>query len=386
MKKWMAVAAACALAACNSGGPITGPSSETPEATAPAPVAAATPAPQTVTPTQDPKASFEVDFKDNAGFRVNYVGSSGARVVAFITSFDDQDTPLASKQRDLTSNQAWEDSFETQCVQLDIDQPGVKLIAAAFYDKQGKRFAANEANAAKIEECRCTPEWVRTEQEPEVIYGKWEGPKSCGIQTRTVTFRYTETQTCTNASRTVDVEQESETKEVGDTTSFNLGTLSYPTYTPVYTNYYQMNQGSAIARANACANRGGSYGLWGYPTAHLNFSCKIQNQIAGEQGNDVTLVGSVKTGASGGNPISGSASFSGAGEWKLILYATPGNHNLGWGPGSKDGDSKTLSCGEQGGLSVSYPWIGHGSENWFMKLYHNGSLVATSPTVHNPSN
>lgn len=316
MKKLMTFALAVSLGACNSGGTVSGPTPvpETVSAVS-EPVAAATPKPEAPAP----GSSFDVVFKDRAGFKVSYSGS-GARVVAFITSFDDQDTPLASKQRDLIANQSWEDTFDTTCVQLDIDQPGVKLIAAAFYDKEGKRFKTSDADAGdKVKACRCEPTWSRSEKY-ETIYGAWV-VNGCS-KSRTVTRRYTETQTCTNANRTVDI--------VGEPEVAN---------NPL-------------------------------PASFSNTSFAEQDRDSGWR-TDWWVVAS--------------ASVQNAAEWKLEIYSASRTSEYDDNDPDyvKKTVVKTLKCGESADLFAEYHSEGHESDVWWAALYRNGTRVWKSQAEFN---
>lgn len=408
MRKYLAVIATVALGACSSGGPVTGPS-EVETVAAPAPVAAAQPPVSQPVDAPPSGTTSVVNFYPNATFEAFNNSGDAKNFTAIITSFDDQVTPLvAPKAQLVAAGKSWNDGFGAQCVQLDVEGDGGQWHM--YYDKAGKGFTNPHANAEKIAECRCTPEWKR-QQEPEVIYGEWQSGEQCS-RTRTVTYRYTEKQTCTNLTRTVNVAGEPQNESTAKEPTFFVGTLTYPTYTPaqpkvpaVYNTVavkgYNFNNNDSKLR-DACEAEGGTW-YHDDPNSNKQDVC-ITNVNHGSEwkvrtgGPDWFPI--YKTGdfftydyqvlvspeipavpASGGNPISGLMGVQGAATWKLILKATsPGNYN-------KDVEERTLSCSEGPvSLNVSYNWIGHSSENWFLELYKNGTLVYTSPTVNNPSN
>lgn len=214
-KKTLAVAFAVSVVviACTAEGPTTPPQTET-LVRAPEPVVSATPipAPRAVDPTPEPGSAFVLKFYDNAGFELFYNGgASYAGVTASITNFDDQDTPLPVPGYSdgivpytVASGSSWNYSFNRQCVQLDVDQPGVKLIGAAYFDQNGKRVSQINDEIRKA--CGATPcveKWV-ADEEATITYGEYgacqQGETACA-KVRTVTVEIFETNSCTQARR-----------------------------------------------------------------------------------------------------------------------------------------------------------------------------------------
>jgi len=376
MRKFMSMLFALTLAACSGGTSITGPeSNEAPTTGASAPVAQATPAPQPVDG-QTPTASV-INFYPNATFEAFNNSGDPKEFTAFITSFDDQVTPLTPPgvvKQLVAAGKSWNYSFSRTCVQADVEGDGV--FGAAFYGKNGQQIdIRTPAGEAAIKECRCTPTWQRDE-EYETVYGEWV-VEGCS-KSRTVTHIYTETQTCTNATRKIEVPQPAQVEDVEGETNFSLGTLSYSTYTPGYT-LYKYDGRSGLE--NDCQNDGGTFYSSKDGRENVCYTMTNHGEWWEYDNNDyANRYDTDNVPASGGNPISGSASVSGSGTWKLVLKATnPGDYN-------KDIDTEKLGCGERGQLNVSYDWIGHNSDKWFLQLFHNNVLVATSPIVNNPSN
>lgn len=389
MKKLMTVALlACGLAACGGGTTVQGPTevAQAPEPVAQAPQPAATPKPiDAPAPVGLP---FEVTFGNAPSFSVKHTGSGTAHVQSFLTTFDNQTAAIPGTLRDYyvaggdTALGAYEGAT---CVQLDVDAPGQKLISAAFYDKEGKRFKTSDSDAGvKIEACRCTPTWNRSEQF-ETIYGAWV-INGCS-KSRTVTRRYTETQTCTNETRTVDIVVEPQVEANALAASYTLGALSYPTYTPELKVGGYLFGNNSNGNRDACEDHGG---VWHHSLKFCQISKLFgdtwrddEDNLSGDhtpQSDGAWQSAFTIQQASGGNPISGSAQIANAGTYKLVLKATdPGNYD-------KDIDTKTLVCGQSATLNVDYSWIGHSSDDWFLQLYLNNVLVATSPVVNNPSN
>jgi len=198
----MTVAVACLLAACNSG-TVTGPDPVETVAQAPEPVAAATPAPQPVA--GGPTTAFELSCGSGSTLSVKYNGpASRATIETFYTSFDNQDLVFGKQSHTVNAGDSVTRTFDV-CQQADADQPGVKLIGGCFFDKRGEPFNPTKS-PEKVAECRCVPTWKRAEKY-ETIYGEWVTAQDACSKTRTVTYRYTETQSCTNATRTVDEKQ-----------------------------------------------------------------------------------------------------------------------------------------------------------------------------------
>jgi len=156
MKKMLAAFAAMTIVSC-SNGTLSGPDKvEEPVASANSSSGGA----QTPQPVLPPAASgFDVSFATNATWTVVNNNDIPAALSAFITNFDDQNTPIAPIQyKEVPGHSTWGGSFNKTCVQLDIDQPGVKLVAAAFFDKNGREFIPSR-NPEKVTECRTpTPE------------------------------------------------------------------------------------------------------------------------------------------------------------------------------------------------------------------------------------
>lgn len=152
MKKTTSLLAVIALAACGGGSPT--------QSTAPEP--AATPAATVTTPATAPATvsapgGVSVTFGRSAAFVATNTTDGFQLLEAYITNFDDQSKPIAPKRTArVEAGTVWSDSFDTTCVQLDVAYADGKIIAAAFYDKEGKQFGPG-TSPERIAACRPQP-------------------------------------------------------------------------------------------------------------------------------------------------------------------------------------------------------------------------------------
>lgn len=375
LKKFLSGLMLTILVACG-GDNLTTTNEPVNEAPPPAPQAQATPAPQQVSPTPSPSGPlFELWGEQGGTIKVKNNGSGPATIRTYYTSFDNQELEFGSQEGQINAGDTLSRSFPvSECFQGDAEAVPGKIIGGVFFDKDGKPFNPTK-NPEKVTECRttpCVPTW-----------GEWTDVVE--EQTAQCSKQQVRVQTCTGAKeyRTVDAPRPA---------SYSLGSLSYPTYNSgspaVKVGGYEFGNNSNGNR-DACEDNGGTW-------YHSLKFCQIAKHFGNTWDDDENLPGKDEpqsdgtwrdaftitpaVPASGGNPISGSATVSNAGTFKLVLKATnPGNHD-------KDVDEKTLTCGQNAKLSVSYNWIGHNSDDWFLQLYLNGTLVATSAVVNNPSN
>lgn len=395
MKKFLSGLALALLVACSNGGPTTPDLPET-AAPAPAPVAAATPAPQPVndppptTPQHDARVKggfYSVtnttgvpQFYCAAAFGVLPGGEQGAGT----NLYEDQGI---RQNKDVFSGQAPK-TAACQYKQIQVDLTQSKdcknfdwhnVLAAEVYDNPGY-IAGSEKEKL---EALAYGEWG--------AWGSWS-QESCGTRKRSRDVFEQYKYKCSGevVKVKVRVEEEVQTKECCVSTSFQLSSLTFPTYTPKKpaipaTLYYYDGEGEF---QNDCTDEGGQY--FGNKDGRVNvcytshnhgsswlYDTHPNNRYAVRYGDNSVA----EVPASGGNPISGSATVQGAGVWKLVLKATdPGNYE-------KDVDTKTLDCDDSAKtLSVSYNWVGHSSEKWQLLLYKDNVLVASSAVVNNPSN
>lgn len=410
-KKLLAVSFVTTLAviACTAEGPTTPPQTETIQR-AEEPVVSATPVPTPVTAPAPGTSSFELTGAKPSTIYVKYTGeASFATIVTFYTSFDDQKTPFGKQSHTVKSGDTVTRVFDGTCIQGDADQEGVKEIGGIFFDINGAPFNPTR-NPEKVTECRnqCVPRW----EELEAEYGDWEDYVSqSDVEASTQTQGCTKDQrrkktvrernTCSRETRIKTETYETRKVEIQcpcayPEPSFSVSSLTYPAYTPAQTiRYYTFSEvpGDGESASNSeksayCVSVGGLWADWGSANDGNDPACKTINKTlsdfdnSGDNDLDVSLQDTDTVAASGGNPISGSATVSGAGAWKLILRAQSGNFQ-------KDVDEETLTCNSAPfKLSVSYDWVGHSSENWTLELYRNNVLVNTpaSTLVTNPTN
>jgi hypothetical protein len=194
---------------CGGSTEVSGPS---PTNQAPVPSsqqAAASPAPSS-TPTpgvigDDPIKTFDLTFSDGACFSVKNNGSVAAGLSSWYSGFDNQDEVIDFKAQGVKAGDTWERCFNKPCIQVDVDQPGVKLIGGGFFDKDMKPFVPSRS-PEKVVACRTTPcvETWREDEEPTITYGEWgvcqQGETACA-RTRTVLVEIFETSSCTRERR-----------------------------------------------------------------------------------------------------------------------------------------------------------------------------------------
>lgn len=400
-KKLLAVSfvATVAFVACTAEGPTTPPRTETIQR-AEEPVVSATPAPTPVVAPNPSTPSFELTGAKPSTIYVKYTGEASFVVITtFYTSFDDQTTPFGKQSHTVKSGDTVTRVFDGTCIQGDADQEGVKEIGGVFFDINGAPFNPTR-NPEKVTKCRnqCVPTW-----------GEWAdyfGESQAETVQSQCSKRQRRIKSCTG-------EEEFRTVEVNPSASLTLGSLTFPTYTPKKPAVVVTGD---AARSAWCVAKGGTWlNDYNIPsddnkceTDDNNYSgdscpnvCRTTNSnpnsIPGVDNDDQyeentedyrywDLSGnnsyetSPEVPASGGNPISGSASISNAGSFKLILRAKNGGNY------EKNVDTETLTCGQTATLNVSYNWIGHDSEDWTLEGYINNVLVATSAIVKNPSN
>lgn len=198
------------------GGNVTGPTPKQP--TRSSQQAAATPAPSSTPSLADPAAGtpFDVSFTDGACFTLKNNGVNAA-LASFYTSFDDQVTPFDTRKKVVAGGGTWSECYNKPCIQVDVDQPGVKLIAGGFFDKDMKSFIPSRS-PEKVAACRTTPcveKWIFDEEKFNTSYGEWGSctrpevtPSGVESQTqtvcskkRTVTRTYYETNSCSGERR-----------------------------------------------------------------------------------------------------------------------------------------------------------------------------------------
>lgn len=423
----LAVLAACgltlAVTACNSTSVDTPTSNSVPEPVAS--TSAPTPAPA---PSPTPGAGgggeanngYEIEFGDNASFSVKNTTDIGQAYRAYTTSFDNQELETAFRvSGTVPPNESWGDSFNAQCVQLDITQHGVAGLplkgGAAFYDKNGKQFNPSR-NPEKVTECRTTPcveKWVPVEFEDAGLTASSvsDGWGQCSA-TPTVN---TETKVSCSQSRrvrnTCTGEIKTETQpcecacELQNPPRASISGPSFPPYTPatpaVTKTFYWYDGRDGLE--NDCEAEGGTF----YESVNIpndnsgdNKSnvCKTtvnhgnsweydNNDYASRESTVVETV-TPAVPASGGNPISGSATFYNAGSWevRLLSASSVSEYNANTPDYEKDSKEATVSCGSSSTKSVSYNWVGHGSEVWWIEVRLNGSFHSKSAYVTNPTN
>lgn len=109
-----------------------------------------------VVPVADPAGpSFEGYIKPFAGWSVKNTSGGTSTITAYITSFDDQKTPQASKTQVTGAGKYFEDSFNCTCVQVDLSYggPGGRPFLFGYINHEGK-----VVKAGQIDRAACNPQ------------------------------------------------------------------------------------------------------------------------------------------------------------------------------------------------------------------------------------
>jgi hypothetical protein len=296
------------------------------------------------------RGGLEVTFENNAGFNVKNLDASGngVAVTAFITSFDDQITPIAPiKSSTVKPGKTWSDTFNATCVQLDIDQPGVKLVAAAFFGKDGKKF--NPSNEpGKVTECRITP----------------TPPPTCASYQRpNVTINGDPATTSNDQTGKFTISGQGSVLPTG-------GTFNPPL--PITIDY-----GQSASTTYSVGLHYGPEQLECYVGATKTFT--FAPPACDASGKDWS-----QSEEDNKNTIKFNAHISNyPGAWTLTLYASSqlSEYTNNTPDFTKATDAGSISCKGQLELKVSYGWKDHPSTHWWAVLKRNGVVVYKSPVV-----
>lgn len=177
MRRSLAVLACLLIAACDTTGPTE--STQTP---APQPVVASTPVPAAVpSPTPTPASGgnaetkvFEIWGEPGTTIVVSYNGeASYAQYVTYSRDFDATKPNDDARTDTIKSGDTQRRSFPQVCVEVDVEQVGVKPIGGIWFDINGNPFTNPERNTDKIAACRnrCVPQWFELETRK---IGEWE--------------------------------------------------------------------------------------------------------------------------------------------------------------------------------------------------------------------
>ena len=145
MTKPLGVFALLMLAGCDSP---TSPTVPTP--TTPTPIVVATPSPA---PTLAPvRPTFEVTYSDGTCVSVRNNGNVTAEIVTSLRGFDET-TEHAHRSLSIAPGTERGTCYGKPCVELDVDQPGVKPLGGGYFDKDAAHFNLNR-HPEKVTECR----------------------------------------------------------------------------------------------------------------------------------------------------------------------------------------------------------------------------------------
>jgi hypothetical protein len=145
---------------CNTSGTTTGPDTTvSAPAPAPAPAAAATPAPAPVaTPVPiTPDKAWDVWGTTKGVLHVKYTGEATyAQYLSYYTAIDSY-AQIAEETREIKRGDEQTRPFDGTCIQVDVEQIGVKPVGHVFFDKDGIPFDQHK-NPEKLAACRKGPE------------------------------------------------------------------------------------------------------------------------------------------------------------------------------------------------------------------------------------
>ena len=405
MRKSFAVIAVIGLAACGGGSSVTNPTSNTPVE----PVAVGS-TPVASQPIVAPPASSPVDAWVNSNGTYHAKNETGISQYYCAASFgvlpggeQGAGTNLEHADAIIANNDVFEGRFEVKAacqykqIQIDLTQ-----------QEKCWNFNWSTILGAKIIDNPNFIDGAAFDQlEDEITWLYSEGQNSenwCGSRTRIVwsvkKFKCSGQIVKTEKSRTVE-----EKPCCNDEFRAAISGPTFPTYhaaqPATYYYYWDMDNGNGDGpKQNACEGRGGTWlgDNYNIPDDGSNNSyndvCRFTTgpSIPGGPGADADFIKSVQhtaaVSASGGNPISGSATFYNSGSWEVRLLATSSvsEYNSNNPDYVKDTAQASLSCGGQTSKSVSYSWVGHDSEYWWIEVRRNGSFFSKSGYVINPTN
>jgi len=165
--KKLTTAMLASMVAIGCGGSPTSPT--TPAPTPPAtttPSAVATPVP---TPNPNTSGGLTVTYSAGACFSVTNPFTIAIELTSWYTSFDNPHAPLDPQRKPhLAPGASWGHCYNLACIQVDVDQPGVKELGGYWFDVNQRPFDASK-EPSKIAACRAVVPVVEPTPEPTPI-------------------------------------------------------------------------------------------------------------------------------------------------------------------------------------------------------------------------